>query len=334
MIRAVIFDVGGVLIRPPSAEEWREWETQLGLETPEEIRDFQQAFFRGEGKRLDRDLLSFARQLQERYRLALLSNATDQLERVLEHKHGIAGPFDLVVNSARVGLAKPDPAIYELTLERLGVAPHEAIFVDDKVRNVIGATRVGIHGIHHVSFERTVAQIKALLGDRPPEMVVDVAIPQDYAGMLAISRTVASDDWWGPVQMLAQPETTTDIAVLCDDPENLLLVARAGGQVAGMGLLMQPTPASLHHTAELSIAVHPDYRRRGVARRLIGVLLQTGARRGIELIRAWVASANGAARALIEGLGFQEMARMKDELQRPDGRRFDVIVYNKEVTDG
>jgi hypothetical protein len=47
--------------------------------------------------------------------------------------------FDLYVNSAEVGLAKPDPAIYQLTLDRLGVRPEEAIFIDDHVRNTDAA---------------------------------------------------------------------------------------------------------------------------------------------------------------------------------------------------
>jgi ribosomal protein S18 acetylase RimI-like enzyme len=215
----------------------------------------------------------------------------------------------------------------------LGVAAHDAVFVDDKAINVVGAARLGIHAVHHVTCERTVVQIQSLLQERPPGMMLDVPIPSDYAGMLTISRAVASEDWWGAVLMLAQAETTTDIAVLCDDPENLLLVARVGRQVAGTGLLMQPTPGVLHHTAELSVAVHSDYRRRGVARRLIEALLRAGARRGVQLVRAWVASADGASCALVEGLGFQEMARLKDELQHPDGRRFDVIVYSREIAD-
>lgn len=46
-----------------------------------------------------------------------------------------------------------------------------------------------------------------------------------------------------------------------------------------------------------------------------------------------MAPANGASRTLIEGLGFQKMARMKDELKRPDGWRFDAIVYGKDITE-
>lgn len=369
MIKAIIFDMGGVFIRQRSAKERRaldaqldlppgelgrrlyggeEWKLarvgditedefwqrvgpKLGLSLPAQILAFQQVYSDQDKARLEMRLVELARQLREHYQVALLSNATDRLEHFLEDELSIAGLFDLVINSARVGLAKPDPAIYELTLGQLGVAPQEAIFVDDQTHNVTGAARLGIHAIHHVTYERTAAQIRALLDEHPLDIMIDVPIPTDYTGMLAISRHVATEDWWGAVLMLAQPETTTDIAVMCDDPENLLLVARVDGQVAGMGLLVQPTPAVLRHTAELSIAVHPDYRRRSVARRLIETLLPAGARRGVELVRAWVASSNGASRALIEGSGFQEMARMKDELQNPDGWQFDVIVYSARV---
>ena len=369
MIKALIFDMGGVFIRPRPAEErqaiesqlglppgelgrrlfggeawklarvgaitddefWQRVGPELGLTSPVQIRAFRQAYFASEKERLDTHLVSLARQLRERCQVALLSNASDRLEDFVENKLGIADLFDQVVNSARVGLAKPDPAIYELTLERLGIAPQEAIFVDDRARNVISASQLGIRVIHHMTFERTAAQIEALLEKAPTKAMIDVPIPEDYAAMLSISRAVAKEDWWSGVEMLAQPETTADIAVLCDDPENIVLVARMSDQVAGMGLLMQPTPEVLHHTAELSIAVHPDHRRRGLARRLIQTLLPAGARRGVELVRAWVASANGAARVLIEGAGFQEMTRLKAELQRPDGRRFDVIVYSRDT---
>ncbi len=371
MIKAIIFDMGGVFLRQRFAEErraldaqlglppgelghrlyggeewtlarvgditedefWQRVGSKLGLASPTQIRAFQQEYLARDKARLETRLVELARQLREHYQIALLSNATDRLEHFLEEELGIADLFDLVVNSARVGLAKPDPAIYELTLGQLSVAPQEAIFVDDQVRNVTTAACLGIHAIHHVTYERTAAQIRTLSDGRSLDIRVDVPIPEDYADMLTISRAIATEDWWGAVLMLAQPETTTDVAVMCDDAENLLLVARVGRRVVGMGLLMQPTPAVLHHTAELSIAVHPDHRRRGVARRLIETLLPAGARRGVELVRAWVASPNGASRTLIERAGFQEMARLQDELQNPDSRRCDVIVYSQEVAD-
>jgi len=375
MIKAIIFDVGGVLIQPRPAKErqalesqldllpgelgrrlyggeewklarvgaitddeyWRRIGPKLGLKTEEQIQDFRQKYFARQKERLDTRLVSLSRQLREQFQVALLSNASDRLEYVLENELGVAHLFEPVINSARVGLAKPDPAIYRLTLERLDVAPEEAVFVDDQSRNVSSAARLGIRVIHHVTFERTTTQVRVLLEkgtsgvSDQPGIMVDVPMPEDYAGMLLISQAVAKEDWWGAVLMLAQPETTTDVAVLCEDPENLLLVARMGNQLAGMALLMQPTPAVLHHTTEMSIAVHPDCRRRGVARRLIETLLPAGARRGVKLVRAWVASVNGAGRTLLEGLDFQKMARIREELQRSDGQRFDVIVYDKKV---
>ncbi len=57
------------------------------------------------------------------------------------------GMFDLVVDSCEVGLRKPDPRIWELTLERLGVAANEALFLDDHPTNVAAAEDLGITGI-------------------------------------------------------------------------------------------------------------------------------------------------------------------------------------------
>ena len=55
--------------------------------------------------------------------------------------------FDVVVDSCEVGLRKPDPAIFELTCERLGVAPGAAVFLDDSPAHVAAAEKVGLRGI-------------------------------------------------------------------------------------------------------------------------------------------------------------------------------------------
>jgi putative hydrolase of the HAD superfamily len=84
--------------------------------------------------------------------------------QILDEKLGILHRFDLVVNSARVGVKKPDPAIYHLTLERLAVAPQQAIFVDDMPENVAAAAALGIHAIHFEDQYQAVAAIRELLG--------------------------------------------------------------------------------------------------------------------------------------------------------------------------
>lgn len=55
--------------------------------------------------------------------------------------------FSDVVDSSEVGLRKPDPAVYRLAAERLGVEPHEVVFVDDLPENVAGAEAVGMTGV-------------------------------------------------------------------------------------------------------------------------------------------------------------------------------------------
>jgi putative hydrolase of the HAD superfamily len=118
---------------------------------------------------LSHDLLDLAASLRRLpdFQVAVLSNASTDLEQqILGEKLGILHQFDLVINSAREGVKKPDPAIYHLTLERLGVAPHEAIFVDDMPANVEAAAALGIHAIHFQDQRQAVAAIRRILGHR------------------------------------------------------------------------------------------------------------------------------------------------------------------------
>lgn len=120
---------------------------------------------------LSHELLDLAASLRRppQFQVAVLSNAATDLEqRILREKLGILDRFDLVINSARVGVKKPDPAIYRLTLERLGVASHEAIFVDDMPANVAAAAGLGIHAIHFRDQRQAVADISRLLGLMAP----------------------------------------------------------------------------------------------------------------------------------------------------------------------
>jgi epoxide hydrolase-like predicted phosphatase len=69
--------------------------------------------------------------------------------------------FDVTVISGEVGLRKPEPEIYLLTAERLGVAPADCVFVDDLGPNVRAAEQVGMTGIRHVDAAQTVAELAA-----------------------------------------------------------------------------------------------------------------------------------------------------------------------------
>lgn len=72
--------------------------------------------------------------------------------------------FDAVVISGEVGLRKPDPAIYALAAERLGLPPAACVFVDDLDRNVEAAEAAGMTGVHHRRAEDTIPRLAALLG--------------------------------------------------------------------------------------------------------------------------------------------------------------------------
>jgi putative hydrolase of the HAD superfamily len=72
--------------------------------------------------------------------------------------------FDATVISADVGLHKPQPEIYRLACERLGVEPGEAVFVDDLRENCAGAEAVGMTAVLHRDPAETVARLEELLG--------------------------------------------------------------------------------------------------------------------------------------------------------------------------
>lgn len=84
----------------------------------------------------------------------------------------------------------------------------------------------------------------------------------------------------------------------------------------------------------LTLAVHPEARRRGIARALVGRLVARAPGLGIETLFLDVAADNGAARGLYRGLGFTEVGRRPGYYARPDGRRADALVLRREVTPG
>jgi putative hydrolase of the HAD superfamily len=76
----------------------------------------------------------------------------------------IRAAFDEVVISAEVGLHKPQPEIYRLAAERLGVEPGDCVFVDDLRENCAGAEAVGMTAVLHRDNETTIASVEELLG--------------------------------------------------------------------------------------------------------------------------------------------------------------------------
>ena len=72
--------------------------------------------------------------------------------------------FDVVVISGEVGMRKPEPAIFQLTCERLGLQPEQCVFVDDLRHNIDAAAALGWVGVHHRTYSETAAELEALFG--------------------------------------------------------------------------------------------------------------------------------------------------------------------------
>ena len=94
-------------------------------------------------------------------RTGLLSNSwgDDRYDR-----SRFAELFDAVVISSEVGLRKPDPEIYALACERLGLAPERCVFVDDLGGNLKPAAAIGIATVKHTEAAATIAELEELLG--------------------------------------------------------------------------------------------------------------------------------------------------------------------------
>jgi len=127
---------------------------------PSEHPDLETRFFAGD--RVDYELVDFIRALKSTYKIGIISNAWSQLTELLDH-WGIRDAFDAMIGSGDVGFMKPDPRIYRLALEGLGVQPEEAVFVDDFLENVNGARALGMHAIHFKNPKQALGDLKRLL---------------------------------------------------------------------------------------------------------------------------------------------------------------------------
>jgi epoxide hydrolase-like predicted phosphatase len=197
-IRAVIFDLGGVLVRTEDRAPREQLAKSLGMTyeeishvifdtesarlatvgkittqahwekvrdtlklSPEEFSRVRIAFWGGDS--LDENLVEYIRSLRTQVRTALLSNAWDNLRGIIESRWKISDAFDEIIISSEVGVAKPDPRIYQMTLNRLEVAPQEAVFVDDFIENVEAARSAGLYSVHFVKPEQACSELSKLL---------------------------------------------------------------------------------------------------------------------------------------------------------------------------
>ena len=197
-IKAVYWDIGGVIVRTHDWSGRNRWENQIGLQSHELERivfsgamgkrasvgqasaddvwtwvldhlglsesdrhSLKHDFF--DGDKVDEELVAFIRSLRPTYLTGVISNAWPETRRWLENEWRIADAFDQIVISAEVGVAKPDPGIFHLALDGLEVTPKESVFIDDFDANVKAAREIGIYSILFRDPEQTIEELRKLL---------------------------------------------------------------------------------------------------------------------------------------------------------------------------
>jgi putative hydrolase of the HAD superfamily len=202
-IRAVIFDFGGVILTSPF-EAFARYERDKGLpagflrdvnarnhhdnawarleRSDVDVDGFARLFAeecRAAGQEVDGsevlallvgqlrpEMVAALRRCRERLSTALLTNnfvigdGGDADGAIAE----VLGLFDVVVESSRVGLRKPDPAIYELVCDRLGIVPAEAVFLDDLGVNLKPARAMGMTTIKVADPAQALADLEEVVG--------------------------------------------------------------------------------------------------------------------------------------------------------------------------
>lgn len=197
-IRAVVFDIGGVLEINPERVAPQRWEARLGLPAgaiSERLSDIwtggsigtvglneveqavtgrlgmddqQLAEFMGDLWReylgtANTELIEYARQLRPEYRTGIVSNSFVGAREREQAAYGFEVLVDEIVYSHEAGLLKPDPRIYALICERLDVVPEDMVFLDDSELCAAGARDASIHAIVYQNNVQAIADINALL---------------------------------------------------------------------------------------------------------------------------------------------------------------------------
>ena len=110
-------------------------------------------------------MIELMRELKaEGYRMALLTNNVREWEPLWRSMLPVDEIFEVIVDSAFVGMRKPERAIYELTMERLAaLGTAECLFVDDVEDNCDAARELGMRAVHYRPNDQAIAELRELL---------------------------------------------------------------------------------------------------------------------------------------------------------------------------
>ncbi len=138
-----------------------ELEPELGHRP--EMHRFSEIYF--EALHPNPPMIELMRELKGRgLRMALLTNNVREWEPLWRSMVPIDDLFEVVVDSAFVGCRKPDPVIYEILLERIGLGGDQCLFVDDVEVNCEAARKLGMTAVHFRANEQAIEEIRAGLG--------------------------------------------------------------------------------------------------------------------------------------------------------------------------
>jgi putative hydrolase of the HAD superfamily len=111
---------------------------------------------------LNEPMIAWAGHLRDAgFRIAILSNLGEALVEHMVTKVEWVKRFHHATWSSQLNIVKPNPAIYLHTVERLGVEPQQALFLDDKPENIRAAEALGIHGICFTNIVALTEELKA-----------------------------------------------------------------------------------------------------------------------------------------------------------------------------
>jgi epoxide hydrolase-like predicted phosphatase len=132
------------------------------LDRPVELHGFAEQYL--EHLRPNQPMIDFMRALRNRgYRMAICTNNIREWEKLWRAKLPVDEIFDVVVDSSVVGARKPEPEIYEITLEQLGVGAEAALMVDDLEINCAAAQELGLAAVWFRETDQAIGEIEAAL---------------------------------------------------------------------------------------------------------------------------------------------------------------------------
>jgi epoxide hydrolase-like predicted phosphatase len=139
---------------------WKDFVAEVARDTHQEAGEVERMYI---AQKIHPEIVTFIAKLQRRYKTALMTNANrEQLVPIIDQA-GLSKVFSEIFISSDYRLIKPDPKFFSLVLGKLQVEPHEAIFIDDISRYVVGAQNLGINAIWYNNFGQMKAELARFL---------------------------------------------------------------------------------------------------------------------------------------------------------------------------